>query len=115
AEARVDPGRVAMPDVDHRALDRPARLRVDHGEPQRQRRPGPAVGDVAPKLLLRDVVRAFGLLGREDAGDGITRERVVGAATERPGTDRRGRSTGGTPEGAPCQSTVHTGHRTSRI
>src|SRR5256886_4848497 len=68
AEARVDPARVRVPDVDRRTLDRLARRRVDDPEPEQQRDARPALGDVAPELLAGDVVRAFGLLGREDTG-----------------------------------------------
>src|SRR5439155_2269554 len=39
SEAGVDARRVAVPDVDRRALDRPARRGVDDGEPKRQRGP----------------------------------------------------------------------------
>src|SRR5205823_6381963 len=43
--------------------------RVHDRRLERERRPGTAFGDVAAHLLVRDVVRPFGQLGREDAGD----------------------------------------------
>jgi hypothetical protein len=71
AEAGVDAGRVGVPDVDRGALDGPARRRVDDREPERQRRARMAVGDVPADALVRDVVRPFRLLRRQDARDGV--------------------------------------------
>jgi hypothetical protein len=64
-----------VPDVDGGALDRLTGGRIDDGELEDQRRPGMAVGDVAPELLIRDVVRAFGQLGRQHARDGAGLDR----------------------------------------
>src|SRR5205085_1899210 len=68
-EAGVDAGRVRVPDLDGGALDRSARGCVDDAEAEGQCDARLAVRDVAAQLLAGDVVRAFGLLRREDAGD----------------------------------------------
>ena len=67
--ARVHAARVAVPDLDRRALDRLAARRVDDGEAKRERDPGLSLGDVASDGSVVDVVRPLGLLGCEDARD----------------------------------------------
>jgi hypothetical protein len=69
-----------VPDVDCGALDRLAGRSVDDHELQDQRRPRMSVGDVAPELLVRDVVRALGQFGRQHAGDGTGFDRGRPAA-----------------------------------
>src|SRR5438105_5081922 len=94
AEAGVDAGRVGVPDVDRRALDRPAGRGVDDAEPQRERGPRPVVGDVPAQLLVRDVVRTLGLLRGQHARHG-------------PGGHRRGAGAvgGGDLPGAQAECT----------
>jgi hypothetical protein len=69
-----------VPDVDRGALDRLAGRRVDDGELEDQRGSGVSVGDVAPELLVRDVVRTRGQLGCQHAGDGAGLDRRRAAA-----------------------------------
>ena len=83
AEARVVAGRVGVPDVDGRALDRLAGRRVQDAQPQRQERTGVAVPDVAPQLLAGDVVRPLGQLGRQHALDGACLDGLVAACARR--------------------------------
>src|SRR6266550_706265 len=80
AEAGVVAGCVGMPDVDRGALDRLAGRRVDDGELDDERGSGMSVGDVAPELLVRDVVRTRGQLGSQHAGDGAGLDRSRAAA-----------------------------------
>ena len=69
SDARVEPGRARVPDLDGGALDRRARGGVQDRELQRERRPGEPVGDVAAHLFARHVVRALRHLRREHAGE----------------------------------------------
>ena len=106
AEAGVDAGRVGVPDVHDRALDRPARACVDDRRPEPERRAGPPFGDVAAQLLAGEVVRALRLLGREDAAHGV---RVVGSAAELPSPDaehRRSEPAQPDERGAPREARV---------
>ena len=69
AEARVEPGGVAVPDLDERVPDGLAGRGVDDGRAQVEPHALVAVPDVSPKPAVRDVVGALGLLRREDARD----------------------------------------------
>ncbi len=69
SEAGVGPGRVAVPDLDERALDGPAGGSVDDGRAEVEQGALVAVPDVATHFFVRDVVGTFGLLGGEDAAD----------------------------------------------
>jgi hypothetical protein len=64
-----------MPDLDERALDGLAGRGVDDCRAQVERGAPMSVSNVAANLPARDVVRPFGLLGGEDAGDETRRNR----------------------------------------
>jgi hypothetical protein len=68
-DPRVDAESVAVPDVDGGSLDRLAGRGVHDLELQRQRGARLSFGDVAPKLLVREVVGAFRQLWGEDTRD----------------------------------------------
>src|SRR5437870_3680723 len=84
-----------MPDVDGRVLDRLARGRVDDVGAEREWRPGSTLRDVAPDELVRDVVRALRLFGRQDTADLTGRNRgwtgaVRGAGLQAGDAERTG-------------------------
>ena len=56
-DARVCALRVAVPDVDGRAFDRLAGIRVDDGDAQVERQARPALADVAADEVEVEVVR----------------------------------------------------------
>ena len=92
-DGRVVAERVAMPDLDVRLRDRPARLRVQHREADHEREPGLALGDVAPRQrsptqygpsvasgVRRQVVARLRVLAEELEGAGAEDRREPGPA-----------------------------------
>jgi hypothetical protein len=74
------------------ALDRLAGRRIDDEEAKVERSAGFALGEVAPHLLARDVVRTLGQFRREYAGDrtGCDRAGAGAGCRRRLGNERGG-------------------------
>ena len=69
-QGRINPHRVAVPDIHCRAFQWVALLRVQQGDPQLRGHTGPAFRDVRPQFGTVNVIGAFFLFAGERAGGG---------------------------------------------